>query len=147
MSPGGVNRILTPEVADKDWRWRAKIRSNPASQLIYRILVAIVGLVIVLLGLIMVPLPGQGWLVVLLGLAVLASEFAWAKRLLRFVRRALQVWTRWLLCQPLWIKASVIALTVAALVAAFWLVLLISGVPNYFPGLWQQWLRRVPGLG
>jgi uncharacterized protein (TIGR02611 family) len=143
----GVDDNLTPDAADDDWPWRRKIRSNRHSHMIYRIVVAIVGLVIVVLGLIMVPLPGQGWLVVILGLAVLASEFDWAKRLLYLVRRALKAWTEWLLGQPWWIKGLVLLLTAAAVVAFVWLMLLISGVPGYLPDVVQQWLTNLPGLG
>ena len=47
-------------------------------------------------GLVLVPFPGPGWVVVLVGLAVLASEFTWAERLQHFVRRQLQAWVAWL---------------------------------------------------
>jgi uncharacterized protein (TIGR02611 family) len=144
---GGVDHNLTPDPAGDDWPWRRKIRSNRHSHMIYRIVVGIVGLIIVVLGLIMVPLPGQGWLVVLLGLAVLASEFEWAHRLLQLVRRALRAWTGWLLAQPWWIKGLVLLFTAATAAAFFWLILLIGGVPGYFPDLVQQWLTKVPGLG
>jgi hypothetical protein len=85
--------------------------------------------------------------VVILGLAVLASEFDWAKRLLYLVRRALKAWTEWLLGQPWWIKGLVLLLTAAAVVAFVWLMLLISGVPGYLPDVVQQWLTNLPGLG
>ena len=143
----GVDHSLIPDAADHDWPWRRKIRSNRHSHMVYRIGVAIVGLVIIVLGLIMVPLPGQGWLVVILGLAVLASEFGWAKRLLYLVRRALKAWTGWLLRQPWWTKGLVLLLTAAAVVAFFWLMLLIGGVPGYLPPVLQQWLTNLPGLG
>jgi len=66
---------ISRDAGGHDWEWRRKIRSNPHSHLIYRIVVGVVGTAIFVLGLIMVPFPGPGWLVVLLGLAVLASEF------------------------------------------------------------------------
>ena len=53
---------------------------------IRRSLVALVGSTIVLIGLLLVFLPGPGALVILLGLAVLGSEFVWAKRLIRRAR-------------------------------------------------------------
>ena len=34
-----------------------------------------------LVGLVLVPLPGPGWVVVALGVALLGTEFAWAARL------------------------------------------------------------------
>jgi uncharacterized protein (TIGR02611 family) len=44
-------------------------------------LVAITGLLIIVAGIAMLVLPGPGWLTIFVGLAVLATEFALAKRL------------------------------------------------------------------
>ena len=49
-------------------------------------MVAVVGGTILLCGLAMVALPGPALIVVPLGLLILASEFAWARRLLHKVR-------------------------------------------------------------
>lgn len=40
------------------------------------------GFTLLALGAVMVVTPGPGWLVILLGLGVLAAEFVWARRLL-----------------------------------------------------------------
>jgi uncharacterized protein (TIGR02611 family) len=63
--------------------------------------VAVVGLAVVLLGLFLIPFPGPGWLVVFVGLGILATEFAWAERLLDYARARLRAWTGWLRRQPL----------------------------------------------
>ena len=47
-----------------------------------RIAVAVIGGVLVVAGLAMMVLPGPGLLVIALGFAVLATEFAWAHRAL-----------------------------------------------------------------
>jgi uncharacterized protein (TIGR02611 family) len=47
-----------------------------------RIGFALFGFVVVLVGLAMLVLPGPGLLVIAVGLAILALEFAWAERLL-----------------------------------------------------------------
>jgi len=47
-----------------------------------RIVKIVVGFTLLLLGIVLLVLPGPGWLTILLGLALLAAEFAWAKRLL-----------------------------------------------------------------
>jgi uncharacterized protein (TIGR02611 family) len=44
------------------------------------------GFVLLVLGVIALVLPGPGWLMIALGLALLASEFAWARRLLDRVK-------------------------------------------------------------
>ena len=57
---------------EHDFAWRAKIRANAQSYLIYRWVVFFVGLAIIVLGLILVPFPGPGWLIVILGLLIWA---------------------------------------------------------------------------
>ena len=57
-----------------------------------RIARIVAGFVLLVAGVVMLALPGPGWLTIAAGLALLASEFAWARRALdRFedaVRRA-----------------------------------------------------------
>ena len=52
-----------------------------------RIAVSVVGLVLVLLGLAMLVLPGPGLLLIVAGLAVLATEYVWAQRMLNYAKR------------------------------------------------------------
>src|SRR5688572_27018366 len=47
-------------------------------------IVAVVGFTVVLLGVVMVVTPGPALVVIPLGLAILATEFVWAKRLLKW---------------------------------------------------------------
>lgn len=47
-----------------------------------RAMVAVIGFTVLLIGIVMVVLPGPAVLVIPLGLAILATEFVWAKRLL-----------------------------------------------------------------
>jgi uncharacterized protein (TIGR02611 family) len=49
---------------------------------VVRAAVVLAGFVVVLVGVALIPLPGPGLLVVAVGLAVLALEFAWAERML-----------------------------------------------------------------
>ena len=51
-----------------------------------RIVVAVVGVTVVLIGVIMLLTPGPGLVVIPLGLAILSLEFAWAKLWLKRVR-------------------------------------------------------------
>ena len=136
----------TLDAADDDWEWRRKIRSIPHWHLIYRIVVGVVGLAIVVLGLLMVPFPGPGWLVVFVGLGVWASEFEWAQRLLHRVQRVLRAWSKWVRSQPWWVKGLVLLATITAVAAIFWLMFLISDVPAFFPDVVENWLTTLPGL-
>ena len=144
---GGSDHNITLDATDDDWRWRRRIRSNRHSHLIYRVVVGVFGLGVVVIGLIMVPFPGPGWLVVFIGLGLWASEFEWAQRLLRLARGTLKAWTEWLIPRPWWVKGLVLLVTVAAVAALFWLLFLISGVPGHFPDILEQRLKKVPGLG
>nr|ALS88873.1 putative transmembrane protein (PGPGW) [uncultured bacterium] len=47
-------------------------------------IVAVVGFTVVLLGVVMIVTPGPALVVIPLGLAILATEFIWAKRLLKW---------------------------------------------------------------
>jgi hypothetical protein len=48
-----------------------------------RFLIGTIGFSVVLIGLAMIVLPGPAFIVVPLGVAILASEFAWARRVWR----------------------------------------------------------------
>jgi len=52
----------------------------------WRVVVLVVGVLIILGGVAMLALPGPGWAAIFIGLAVLATEFDWAQRLLHRVR-------------------------------------------------------------
>ncbi len=54
-----------------------------------RALIAVAGGTLVVAGVVAVPLPiAPGWVLVGAGLAVLATEFAWARRPVAWLRRA-----------------------------------------------------------
>ncbi len=142
----GDDHNITLDAGDDDWEWRRKIRSNPHSHRIYRIIVGVVGLIVLVIGLIMVPFPGPGWLVVFLGLAIWASEFEWAQRVLRVARRALSAWTAWLKAQPWWVNGLVLLATLVALAAIFWLLLLVGGISSFLPEWLVDLLVKLPGL-
>jgi len=48
-----------------------------------RIAVTVVGFAVLVAGVAMLVLPGPGWAAIFLGLAILATEYLWAERLLR----------------------------------------------------------------
>ncbi|MFF7157849.1 TIGR02611 family protein [Streptomyces sp. NPDC008139] len=53
----------------------------------WRVGVFLVGLAVVAGGVVLLPLPGPGWVVIFGGMAIWATEFAWAQRVLRWTRR------------------------------------------------------------
>ena len=65
-------------------RWYELGRSsNVIVRQAYRMIVLVVGLTVVAGGIAMFVLPGPGILVVIAGLAILATEFVWARLLLQ----------------------------------------------------------------
>ena len=74
---------------------RAWVARHPRVEIAYRVGVAVVGTIMTLGGLVLVPLPGPGWLIVFLGLAVLGTEFHWARRLSGWVKRMLDRFWQW----------------------------------------------------
>lgn len=48
--------------------------------LIRKLVIALIGFPIIIVGIILIPLPGPGILICLLGLIILSFEFDWAKR-------------------------------------------------------------------
>ena len=61
----------------RDWAHR-----RHSTRLALRVGVFLLGSTLVLAGLAMLVLPGPGWAAIIFGIVVLASEFAWAQRLL-----------------------------------------------------------------
>ena len=94
----------------------------------------------VALGLFLVPLPGPGWLIVIVGLAILASEFSWAERLLGFVRTRVEAWAAWIVAASWPVRALVTAATALCVAGALYAVAALAGVPDWVP----DW--AVPGL-
>lgn len=62
------------------------MHSHPVLSWTWRTVVAMAGLIILLLGVIMCVTPGPGAAGIILGLAILATEFAWARGVLRYAR-------------------------------------------------------------
>jgi uncharacterized protein (TIGR02611 family) len=47
----------------------------------------IAGFTLLIAGVVMIVTPGPGWLVIFLGLSLLAAEFIWARRLMERMKR------------------------------------------------------------
>jgi uncharacterized protein (TIGR02611 family) len=72
-----------------------KIRANPTGRILLKIGIGFLGTLVIALGIILIPFPGPGWAIVILGLAIWAIEFSWARKLLTFTKRQVQSWTKW----------------------------------------------------
>lgn len=77
-------------------RWRAIIAKRPWLNVVYKVLITIIGVLVVVIGLILVPLPGPGWLIVFIGMTILGSEYHWARRMTSWLRMQLaRFWAWW----------------------------------------------------
>ncbi|MFJ4871760.1 TIGR02611 family protein [Streptomyces sp. NPDC088757] len=63
------------------------IKSRRTLHLSWQVGVFVVGLAVVGAGVVMLPLPGPGWLVIFAGMAIWATEFVWAQLVLRWTKR------------------------------------------------------------
>jgi hypothetical protein len=52
-----------------------------------KVIVLVVGVTLIAIGVALLVLPGPGWLTIFGGLALLATEFAWARWLLKRAKR------------------------------------------------------------
>jgi uncharacterized protein (TIGR02611 family) len=94
----GVGRIAA---------FRERIRRRSGGWLAWRIGVTVIGVAVIVGGIILLPLPGPGWLIIFAGLGLLATEYEWAKRLLGWLRGILRKWTAWVAHRPRWIQALI----------------------------------------
>ena len=53
-----------------------------------RLVIGVIGMTVLLMGVAMIVLPGPAVVVIPVGLAILATEFAWARRWLQAVRES-----------------------------------------------------------
>ncbi len=119
--------------------WRRKLAARKSVDHGYRVAVGIVGGLVGALGLAAIPLPGPGWLIVIAGLFVLATEFTWAERLLDFTKRHVRRWTEWVGRQRMWVRMLISTATAAFVYGVLVVTLHLPGVPDWVPGWVPLW--------
>ncbi|UQA33017.1 MULTISPECIES: TIGR02611 family protein [unclassified Streptomyces] len=82
-APGGTGK------AERELGSRAPgfIKASRPLHLSWQVGVFVVGLGVVVAGVLMLVLPGPGWLVIFGGMAIWATEFVWAQLVLRWTKR------------------------------------------------------------
>lgn len=126
-------------MAQRQRRFRARIAANSTLDLVYRISVGIFGAIVLALGIVAIPYPGPGWLIVFTGLGILASEFTWARRLLEFVRRHYDRFMAWFARQSTVVQAAGALLTTVVVLATLWVLGALGLVGGWF-GLEWHWM-------
>lgn len=131
------------EPREDRWAWRRRVRANPHQLRVYRCVVGAVGLLLVLLGLATGWLPGPGGIpLVLAGLAVWASEFHWAHRLMMRLKHALHVYQGWTRRRKI-----IFWLAFAACCGLLgWGYLAVIGPPGWIPFEVDRVLAHLPGV-
>ncbi len=88
---------LSPEDLARQRRWHdhrivfpLKVVARFIARNGRRIGIAVVGGFLVVAGIALLVLPGPGWLIIFLGLGILATEFVWAERLLNKAKEKAQ---------------------------------------------------------
>ncbi len=127
-------------------RWRDRLRDRRAADLGYRIGVGVVGLAILGLGIVAIPYPGPGWAIVFVGLAILATEFEWAKRLLGYVRKRYDAFMEWFKRQGLWVQALGAVFTVAIVLGTLWLLGAVDFAGEVV-NIEHEWMDSPIGIG
>lgn len=104
-----------------------------------KIVTAIAGVIVILVGIVLIPYPGPGWLVVFAGLAILSTEFEFAGRILARGRRYYKSWEIWVKKQGIFAQVIILAFTGLVIAVTVWLVNGF-GIFNLVFGLHQDWL-------
>ncbi|MEB3367769.1 TIGR02611 family protein [Saccharopolyspora mangrovi] len=119
--------------------YREHVRRRPGLNITYRVVLGVFGTAVLVAGLLMIPYPGPGWLVVFAGLGILATEFHWAHRVNMFAKRHYQRWVRWLGRQHLATKLTIMAVTGLVVVVTLWLLGMFGTIGGWL-GLRWTWL-------
>jgi tellurite resistance protein TerC len=67
----------------------SRILENRPYKIVRKVVIAVLGLSVLLIGAAMILLPGPAVLVIPAGLAILATEFAWARSILRKLKESM----------------------------------------------------------
>ena len=137
------------KASDVKRRWarlRDRLRDRPKAEFSYRIAVAVIGLAILGVGILAIPYPGPGWAIVFVGLAILATEFDWARRLLAYTRERYDKVMAWFKKQGLWVQILGAAFTAAVVLGTLWLLGALGWAADLV-GIEHRWLKSPIGVG
>jgi uncharacterized protein (TIGR02611 family) len=112
-------------------------RQTRAGRVASRVVAAVLGTTVIVVGIVLIPFPGPGWFIVFTGLAILATEFAWARRLLKFARRHLAGWWRWIGRQHTFVRVLVGLAGLIFVGSVVWLSLWVSLGSDPLSGFWN----------
>jgi len=135
-------------------RLHARMHRHPVTGLITKVVVTVVGLAVMFAGVVMMVTPGPGIVALLLGLAILSTEWRWADKLLDTAReRARAAADKARTMDPSVRRRRVLVGLLAGLAALLLAAALVAalGWPPYTEEVWDRaqnfvgWLPELPG--
>ena len=132
-----------------------RLHAHPVLALTTKVVVTLVGGLVLLAGVVMIFTPGQGILAIVLGLAILATEYAWAERWLKKARdKAAEAKRRAEAMDPKVLRRRLLLAGVALLVVAGIVVAYLATYdwPTYAVDGWDWvqslagWVPDLPGM-
>ena len=82
----GLQDFLSDSMKHNQHRRSSWLRNAPTLRVAKRVVVAVIGGTVTLIGIALIVLPGPAFIVIPIGLSILATEFLWAKRWLQKAR-------------------------------------------------------------
>jgi len=73
----------------KDEQRKLKYSKMTLAQ-VKRIIITLVGFTVLIIGIVLIVFPGPAFIVIPIGLAILATEYIWAKKLFEGIKRILK---------------------------------------------------------
>ncbi|MET8653980.1 MULTISPECIES: TIGR02611 family protein [Nocardia] len=123
------------------WRaFRAGVAARPTLNLAYRIGVGFVGTAVLIVGIAAIPYPGPGWAIVFAGLGILATEFAWARHALGWLRDKYRQVMAWYTARGPVLRVSAALATALLVIATLW-ILGTFGMVGGWIGVESEWLH------
>jgi len=113
------------------------IRANRTGRVALKLTIALLGALVVAVGITLIPLPGPGWLIVIAGLGIWAVEFAWAQNLLHFTRDKVRLWTYWVTRQSWPIRLAIGAAGLVFVSTVVWLSVRYSLGVDLWDAFWE----------
>lgn len=105
-----------------------------------RLVVSVSGGSVIIIGVIAIPYPGPGWLIVFAGLGILSKEFIWAAKALSYARKKYDAWNVWIKDQNRFVQSITFIITCVVVVVTVW-IFNGYGLLNSWFSLGQDWLR------
>lgn len=134
--------MVAERIGRFEYRWEERKKTTRYGFLIHPVTIA-VGVLVLGVGLVTIPLPGQGWLTVFIGIGILSLEVEWARHLLSWGVRVYDDFFAWFQRQSRAVRWTLILVTVLVVWATFlavgWLFWAMGGL-EWLDFLYGDWL-------